>query len=267
MSLTPAKMKFLDMVILDRDARRVTTALGRMGVLELVKVRQEGASAQAPLPDRSPELDHCRAVVNRLQAVREKVGVREAAPNPSGSAESLDAVEQGIAGLEGRVDPLIELRTKIEAESERYQDELARFELLGSVTVPLPQLLESPFLHFATGTIKPADLEKLRATVGQNMILLSGETDGERHNIVAVTSRKNQAELRCTAQAAQLRCRGHFFACPGNAGDDHGRHAQTAGSDPQRPGTHFPGTAGDRADGGGEDRITGAQRCAGAGPR
>ena len=195
MSLTPAKMKFLDMVILDRDARRVTTALGRMGVLELVKVRPEGVSDLPPLPDRSQELDHCRALANRIQAVRERIGLREAPPMPAGSAESLDAVEQGIARIESRVDPLIEQRTKIEAESERDQDELVRFELLGSVTVPLPQLLESPFLHFATGTIKPADLEKLRATVGQNMILLSGETDGERHNIVAVTSRKSQAEL------------------------------------------------------------------------
>ena len=36
MSLTPAKMKFVNLVILDRDVRRVTTALGKLGVLELV---------------------------------------------------------------------------------------------------------------------------------------------------------------------------------------------------------------------------------------
>jgi V/A-type H+-transporting ATPase subunit I len=195
MSLTPAKMKFLDMVILDRDARRVTTALGRMGVLELVKVHPETAAGQTALPDRSPELDQCRARVSRLEAVREKAGLGELPASPESSYEPLDAVEQEIVRLESRVDPLLEQRAKIEAESERIQDDLARFEMLGTVTTPMSQILESPFLHFAAGTIKTADLAKLQAAAGQNMVLLSGATDGERRNLLAVTSRKGQAEL------------------------------------------------------------------------
>ncbi len=195
MSLTPAKMKFLDMVILDREARRVTTVLGQMGVLELVKVRPEDAADQAQLPDRSRELDQCRALAGRFQAVREKIGLAEVPASPASSCERLDFVEQEIARLEGRVDPLLEQRAKIETESERIQDELVRFELLDSVTVPLSQIRESPFLHFATGTIKAADLEKLLAAAGPDMILLSGAGEGERRNLVAITSRKRQSDL------------------------------------------------------------------------
>jgi len=195
MSLTPAKMKFLDMVILDRDARRITTALGRMGVLELVKVRPETASDQAALPDRSPELDRCRALVNRLDAIREEVGLGALPASPENSYKPLDAVEQEIVGLERRIQPLLELRTKIESESERIQDELVRFDMLGGVTVPLSQVLESPFLHFAAGSIKTTDLAKLEATAGQNIVLLSGGAAGERRNLVAFTSRERRAEL------------------------------------------------------------------------
>jgi V/A-type H+-transporting ATPase subunit I len=67
--------------------------------------------------------------------------------------------------------------------------------VLGTITVPLSQVLESPFLHFAAGTIKAADLEKLQSSAGGDIVLLSGATDGERHNLVAVSSRKGQAEL------------------------------------------------------------------------
>jgi len=195
MSLTPAKMKFLDLIILDRDARRITTALGRMGVLELVKVRPEAASDQAALPDRSPELDQCRALASRLDAVREKIGLAALPASAESAYEPLDAVEKEIARLEGRVEPLLEQRSKIEAESERIQDELVRFDMLGAVMVPLSQVLESPFLHFAVGSIKTADLAKLEAAAGGNIILLSGGADGERRNLIAVTSRKMQAEL------------------------------------------------------------------------
>ena len=195
MSLTPAKMKFLDLVILDRDARHITTALGRMGVLELVKVRPEDTAGQAALPDRSPELGSCRALVSRLEMIRERLELGELPPSPESSLMPLDTIERELVRLEGRIGPLFEQRTKIEAESERIQDELARFEVLGTVTVPLSQVLESPFLHFVAGSIKAADLERLQSSAGGNIVLLSGATDGERHNLVAVTSRKGQAEL------------------------------------------------------------------------
>jgi V/A-type H+-transporting ATPase subunit I len=195
MSLTPAKMKFLDLVILDRDSRRITTALGRMGVLELVKLRPEEAAGQPALPDRRPELDSYRALAARLDAVLEKLGLRELPASSESSYEPIEVIEQKILRLEGRVQALLDRRAKIEAESERIQDKLVRFDLLGAVTVPLSQVLESPFLHFAVGSIRATDLAKLQAITGQDFVFLSGETRGEWHNLIAVTSRKCQAEL------------------------------------------------------------------------
>ena len=242
MSLTPAKMKFLDMVILERDARRITTALGRMGVLELVKVRPETASEQAALPDRNPELDRCRALMSRLDAVHEEVGLGALPASSENSYEPLDAVEQEIVRLEGRIEPLLGERTKIEAESERIQDELVRFEILGAVMVPLSQVLESPFLHFAVGSIKTTDLAKLQAAAGQSVVLLSGETDGERRNLVAVTSRERRAEL-------DVQLRQHNFVTEDISSLAGGTPATTLDQMrkrldqiPQRAGAHLPGT-------------------------
>ena len=125
---------------------------------------------------------------------------RELPASPESSYKTLDAVEQEIVGLERRIEPLLELRAKIEAESERIQDELVRFDMLGAVTVPLSQVLESPFLHFAAGNIKTADLAKLQAAAGRNIVLLSGAADGERRNLVAVTSRERAGRTRCAAR-------------------------------------------------------------------
>ena len=108
MSLTPAKMKFLDMIILARDARRITTALGRMGVLELVKVRTEEAAGRPALPDRSPEMDTCRGLMSRLDAIREKAGLNELPQSPESSFLPLNVIGRELARLEGRVEPLLD---------------------------------------------------------------------------------------------------------------------------------------------------------------
>jgi len=195
MSLTPAKMKFVNIVILDRDVRRVTTALGKLGVLELVKVTPESTAARITLTDRRGDLAQCRTLLAALDAIREKVGL---AALPAGGEDSyapLDVVAQEIAALEGRVNPLLELRAKVASESEEIQDELARFEALAAVGVPLPRLLESPFLHFAVGSIKTTDLARLSEKARRNIILLSRPGQGERHNLLALTSRKGRFAL------------------------------------------------------------------------
>ena len=195
MSLTPAKMKFVNIVILDRDIRRVTTALGRLGVLELVKVSPEGAAGGITLPDRRGDLAQCRALIAALDAIREKVGLAQLPASGEDSYAPLAEVGQEIAALEGRVNPLLEGRAKVESESEEIQDALARFEALGAVAVPLPRLLESPFLHFVVGSIKTTDLARLTEKARRNIILLSRATEGERSNLLAVTSRKGRFAL------------------------------------------------------------------------
>jgi V/A-type H+-transporting ATPase subunit I len=195
MALTPAKMKRVDMVILERDVRMVTKLLGRLGVLHLVKVRTEETGARLVLVNRTDDLNRCRAQQNRLNAIREHIGLREIPFAGEEDHRPMDVVEQEVAGIETVVNPLVQLRAKIEAESERIQDELLRLEALGIFHVPLARLLESPFLHFAVGTIKGSDLSRLEDEARENILLLAQPGSEDRQNLVAVTSKKGRFAL------------------------------------------------------------------------
>ena len=193
--MTPAKMKRVDMVILERDVEMVTTLLGRLGVLHLVKIKTEETGSRLVLVNRTDELNACRALQNRLNAVRDPIGLHEVVPAVEGDHRPMAAVEEEVAGIEAVVNPLIEKRSKIELESEQIQDELLRLEALGVFQVPMERVLESPFLHFAIGTIKTSDLQRLSEEARENILLVAQSAPEDRQKLVAVTSKKGRFAL------------------------------------------------------------------------
>ena len=89
------------MVILDRDSRRITTALGRMGVLGTgqgaVGIRRLRRAAE-PQPRTGP-----RAAAGQPARGPEKLGLGALSASPESAYDPLDAVEQEIVRIEGRV--------------------------------------------------------------------------------------------------------------------------------------------------------------------
>lgn len=202
MALRPVPMKRVDMVILAKDVRRVTTALGRLGVLHLVAMRPEEATAPL-LPARpSGDLDRCRALATRLTALREKIGLATLPEAAEETHEPLAAVEAKISALESEAEKILAARAALENQAEEIQEELLRLDLLGIFNVPLARIVESPFLHFAIGTIRASDLARLAEAARDNIILLeqprlhgAAATDRDRRRLIAITSRKGRFAL------------------------------------------------------------------------
>lgn len=195
MALTPAKMKRVDMIVLERDVQKVSTALGRLGVLHLVQVKPEETGVRVLRTNRSEGLNRCRALIQRLNVLCEQIGLKQL---PSGQEEdhrSVQAVEADIVALESMVSPLIRRRTEIEAQSEEIQDELLRLDALGLFNVPLARVLESPFLHFAIGTARVSEVRQIAEESRNNVILLDRPGPEDRRNVIAITSKKGRFAL------------------------------------------------------------------------
>lgn len=194
MAMTPAKMKRLDMVILERDARRVTTLLGRLGVLHLVEVKPGETPIQVPV-SAATDMEKCRGLLARLDSLRERLGLTQLPDVTEDFHGTMIAAEAEVAQMEGRLLPLFDERAEIEAESESIHDELARLDALGIFTVSLSRIVDSPFLHFAVGSMKTSDLKRLAEARRGNILLLDEGTYGDRQRVVAVTSRKGRFAL------------------------------------------------------------------------
>ena len=196
MAFRPARMQRVDIVVLAKDERPVTSALGRLGILHLVEIGAEEAGGALKRPDIGGGLEKCRALLLELDFVREKLGLTALPPAAAPAHEPISALADRVAAIGKRADALGEEREKVEAESEEVQDELARLEALDHLTVPLSRLAGSSFLHFAVGVIKPRDLLRLREAAAGEDFLLLGRPDGpDTSRLIGISSRKGRFAL------------------------------------------------------------------------
>lgn len=192
----PAEMKRLSVVVLEQDRRRVLRGLGQLGAVHLVRSQAGPETAPEPPPDRTAELARCDAVIDRAAALARDLGIAVREPPPEALPDlDLDEVERRVETVDNRVREPLQRR----ADCRRQWGEVAA--LLGqaagfeTLEVPVEDLGRLSFLHFALGSLPPANLERLRQEVGENVVLVPLAEAGGEQRLVAVTSRKGRFAL------------------------------------------------------------------------
>ena len=192
----PAEMQRLSVVVLEQDRRRVLRGLGQLGAVHLVRSQEGPETAPEPPPDRTAELARCDAVLDRVAALARDLELDLREPPPEALPDlDLAEAEHRIDTVDKRVRDPIERR----AACRRQWGEVAA--LLGQVAgfetldVPVEDLGRLSFLHFALGSLPPANLERLRHEVGENVVLVPLAEAGGEQRLVAVTSRKGRFAL------------------------------------------------------------------------
>ena len=195
MSLTPTRMKRVDAVILQKDVRRATLALGKLGVLHLVEVKPEETAAPMRRVGSSDDLARCTSLITRLETFREKLRLSDLPEAQVGCLDPVAAIEEKMTALEERVNAVLAERTRLEGESEGLQDTLARLRALDPLSIPLARMAESPFVHFAVGTLGASALRRVAAEARRSVVIVERPGGGPRRDIIAVTSRKGRFAL------------------------------------------------------------------------
>jgi len=201
----PARMKRVDLVILEKDARNVTRELGRLGVLHLVEVKPEDAGADVTCVNREGDLSRLELLSARVGALAERLEIGEPPRRDSTVYMSPDLVESQLAKLEEQVDSLWKRREALALESADLQGELLRLEAFRVFRVPMRRIRESPFLHFVVGTIRESDLRRLARAVRQDAVLLPYETAEGEQKLLAITSRKGRWALETALEEHGLK--------------------------------------------------------------
>ena len=192
----PSSMKKVQILVLDRDVRDVTVALGRMGIVHLT-TSTDVDEADIPLRAGSEsELRSCHALAARLHKIEGDLGVdasetpaREDLPTLDAVEQFLDSVEPRLAEFSGESDKL----TRQVAERRDFLREIRRYEKLG---VPVDELSRTSFLHFAIGSVPAGDFADVAGEVAPRALIVPLDDAGERRSFVAVSSRKGKWNLQ-----------------------------------------------------------------------
>lgn len=204
--LRPVPMRWLSVVVLERDARAVLRAMGELGVMQLAGTPAGPATALLKLRDRSQELARCDRVLARVAALRQALNIPDPVPTgTSASGTPVAQAEEELLSIEQRAEALLQRRATLESQSSQATAAGERLERFRDVDLPLDQLDRFAFLHCVLGTLPAQHFERLRKSVDGNALLLPLDTDKDRWPLVALSTRRYRPDLERALRGLDFR--------------------------------------------------------------
>lgn len=202
----PVSMMRLSAVVLERDERAVLRELGQLGVVQLVRTAAGPDTAPMEPRNRNVELARCDQLLARTGRLRDSLGIAGA---PGGKVElpeiTLDQADGTLRAMEDRAGELIARRQRLLQRFSELSDILEKVDAYRGVDIPLDRISDFSFVHFVTGSLPEANFEQLRASIGDNVALLSMPGRPGSRQLIAMTSRRCRLSLDDTLQKAGFR--------------------------------------------------------------
>ena len=199
----PVPMRRLSIVILEKEERVVLWDLGQKGVVQLRHTRAGADTAPLDPPDRGREIARCEHLLARVEDLRRSLEILSLTEGPAEPPKiTLDQAEENLRIWENRAGDLCKRRQSL---LRRSGDLTAVWEQVSSycgLEIPLDQIGQFSFLHFAIGNLPQENLEKLQETVGENVVLIPLGQQKRRQPMIALTSRQGRIALESALQQA-----------------------------------------------------------------
>jgi V/A-type H+-transporting ATPase subunit I len=199
--LTPARMKRVNLFILEKDEPEVTRALGELKTIHLVPAAETDVPL-APRPQQDRHVDEVRQLLLHVERLLTQLGLEAEGPEAALPHKTPAEIADRLHEIEVRADEASRLATRCETERTQLESMIRSIESFVGLGVPIERLNEFSFLHFAIGSMPETSLGELEAKVGENVVLLPRRSSGDRQRIVAVTSKKGRFALETALEHA-----------------------------------------------------------------
>ena len=193
--LTPAEMKQVGLLILERDARAVTEGLGRLGVVHFSEATQADGGELVSAASLKAQLDEVHGLLARVERLRQALDVsrdREAESVPYAAPCELAAE---LDELEGELDDALGRRRRLEGDIETEYQVLRDIEGFRPAEVSPEDVRGLSFLHFALGRLPSGEVAKVREQAGADVVVLPFRTPDGTQRLVALTKRAGRFRL------------------------------------------------------------------------
>jgi V/A-type H+-transporting ATPase subunit I len=204
--LTPARMKLVHLFILEKDEPRVTRALGQLKLIHLEPAESGSEVVLRPKPGREEDLDGARQMLSRIDSALavlkcDKEGEQVELPYlpPAEIAGKLKEIE-------GQVDVIRSANERLETEQRNLDGRIREIESFVGLGVPLEQLRDLSFMHFALGSLPAGVLEELPGQLADNVLLLPrGPAADKMQPVAIIAGKKSQPQVEAVLEKAGFR--------------------------------------------------------------
>ncbi len=190
----PVRMKRLNLLVLERDVQAVTEGLAELGAMHITQARQKDTEGLLESPDLETQTDRCRQVRRRLEefAIQLDLRLDPEAPVDFHAPFKLDEVQSQLEAIRRQLRRVEASSAGARERIPELQAMLLELEPFRGVALPLEELGNFNFLHFATGSLLEREVPSVSEEVGDRSIILSLHREGGREKLIAVSSKKNR---------------------------------------------------------------------------
>ena len=203
--LRPERMKKVELIVLERHARKIVRVLGRMGVMHLTRSSQGGVGLQQSADRIDEELRHVHQLEDRLETILSGMGLAHKTAEPAEEFVDINRIEGDIRRIEKSVSKWLDEVREIDGEIEKLENLRREASTFAHLDVPLSEINNFSFLHFAVGTMRHGTFDELREKVGKDVVLVPFEDEHHRQQLIAATTRKDRWSLQTALEEVKFR--------------------------------------------------------------
>jgi V/A-type H+-transporting ATPase subunit I len=180
----------VNLLVLEKYLDRVTTALGEGGLMHLINAPAQSlenllgnVDCRDEIRRLEPELQRCDRLMKALDLSPDPAA--ESPLSPGEVAEILKQVDQECAKADEEINRLI-------AESGTLAETAARLENFPLRRIRFSTLRDLNYLYLANGTLPPAQLPGLVASLSEEALVMQQSAGDKAMNVLVLTSRKKR---------------------------------------------------------------------------
>jgi len=192
----PAQMKKISILVLDRDVRKVTRAMGRMRLVHFETAAEE-THAVPPMDQHTVEKE-LETIANRIGSLQRELEIVEGDFTADGGDGMLAPllIQRELDVMERQSDRIDAQLREIRSRIKQYESTIKELEGLEVLGIPVEDLPKFSFLHFALGHGASGQVDAIRGAVGNKALVFNiHESEGEER-FLAVSDKKGRFALQ-----------------------------------------------------------------------
>jgi len=186
-------MKKMDVLVLEKDLHKVTEALGELGAVHFTEARQDEQAELLQKPRATDRLQLCADLLEKAAIICKRLRVEQPEEAQPGEYLPIEVIEDRLESIDNSTAGIVKREDALNDEISSLSDTISQVRAFRRLDVPVENIPEFSFLHFATGRIDDEKLAGFESEAGPNVVTvpLEESEEGERR-IVAITSKKGR---------------------------------------------------------------------------
>ena len=202
---TPARMKKMDVLLLEKDLHNVAEALGEMGIVHFVEARHDEQGMLLRKPAAADQLQNCTLLLEKAATLSRRLSVEM--PEEPGKLPCLpiESIAARLDTIAAAAQAAIKQEDELNREIDSLSDTISQISVFRQLNLPVEQIPSFSFLHFATGRIDEDELSGFRQEAGPDVVTVPLSRDEGEANIVAITSKKGRWAMQSALEKSGFR--------------------------------------------------------------